>query len=1168
MRLKLLDLIAFGPFTGTRLDFMDGRGLAVVRGQNEAGKTSALRALSQLLYGMPYRSRDTFLHAGGALAVRGVLDFGDKGELDVTRYKKNKNDLLDDTGAPVPQDKLTALLGGVDKNSFATLFGIDQKELDGGGDDILRSGGALGESLFAAAAGIANMRNVLDRLNAEAEALYTDRGRAGKVLFPLMGEYKELSVAQNKAATSTSRWRDLSREVRRLDRERKTLQKRLDELSRDRSRLERLSQAAAPARRAVELRGALAELGDAALLPEDFFEQRLRAEADQAHAHDIAAQARKALADTRERLQALTVDQAIMDGEAHILELYREAPTHATALRDAEGLARDRDTLMAQAQTLLDALGTGVPLERASDMLPSRVQAAKVRDLATRYEALAAREDGARRQADSLRGELEAARTGGTPKTGADTAELAVLLDRVAGSNPESLLAEARAALAADTERAAADLARLGLWDGTLDAMAAVDMPLEATAQAFAGRMAEADGDLRSAREALTRAVEQAGESRTASAESAAGGEVPSPDELRKVRGVRDRGWSLVRRTLEDDEPEADERNTYLSRADRTVALPDAFESDMREADDLADRLYAGADRVARRMQLEETARRDARRVDVARKRLEACEAHRREVQDEWTAIWSPLGITPLSPAEMVPWLAGWTNIRRRVADLGTARAHCGRLEAEAATLCRAFADALMRMGEPAPAPDAPLASVLALARAARERHDALRRTATEHEHHTTDIAKRLKQAESELAKAGEDKTAWAKDWTAAVSTLGMDAAALPSEAAEVLDTFGLLASALDKAGDKAARIHAIEENFTAFSQEVAKTVERYAPMLADKSPTEAVDGLYTLLSATRDAAKERDRLERDEKRLDQALRDAEADEARHAQTLRVLCGKAQCDTPAALAEAERRSRERAKLEERLGEQEAALAALATSTDVETLAAEAMELDHDQATADIARLDADLEELSAQRDGLNQRLGGARQELAALDGRSEAAEYAERAQSTAADIQVGLDRYVRLRLAESIVRREIERFRQAHQGPVLKHGSRLFKQLTLESFSGLEVVFDEKGEPVLKGVRPTGEYLGVDAMSDGSRDQLYLALRLAGLHRRLENSLPMPFVVDDILVNFDDDRARAALAALAELAGRTQVVFFTHHTHLLELAREAVPVDVLREIHL
>ncbi|MBR9982231.1 MAG: hypothetical protein KFF50_14470, partial [Desulfatitalea sp.] len=91
------------------------------------------------------------------------------------------------------------------------------------------------------------------------------------------------------------------------------------------------------------------------------------------------------------------------------------------------------------------------------------------------------------------------------------------------------------------------------------------------------------------------------------------------------------------------------------------------------------------------------------------------------------------------------------------------------------------------------------------------------------------------------------------------------------------------------------------------------------------------------------------------------------------------------------------------------------------------------------------------------------------------------------------------------------------------------------------------------------GVRPgAGELVRVEGMSDGTADQLYLALRLASLEQYLANNIPLPFVVDDILLRFDDRRSAATLDVLADLATRTQVVFFTHHRHLLEVAKGKV----------
>jgi uncharacterized protein YhaN len=114
------------------------------------------------------------------------------------------------------------------------------------------------------------------------------------------------------------------------------------------------------------------------------------------------------------------------------------------------------------------------------------------------------------------------------------------------------------------------------------------------------------------------------------------------------------------------------------------------------------------------------------------------------------------------------------------------------------------------------------------------------------------------------------------------------------------------------------------------------------------------------------------------------------------------------------------------------------------------------------------------------------------------------------------------------------------------------------------SFTGLKTGFDDKDRPILLGVRPNGDEVDVGGMSDGTRDQLFLALRLARLERQMQAAEPLPFVLDDILVNFDDARAKTTLEVLAEIAEQTQLLFFTHHAKLVELTREAVAADKLR----
>ncbi len=82
------------------------------------------------------------------------------------------------------------------------------------------------------------------------------------------------------------------------------------------------------------------------------------------------------------------------------------------------------------------------------------------------------------------------------------------------------------------------------------------------------------------------------------------------------------------------------------------------------------------------------------------------------------------------------------------------------------------------------------------------------------------------------------------------------------------------------------------------------------------------------------------------------------------------------------------------------------------------------------------------------------------------------------------------------------------------------------------------------------------------SLSDGARDQLFLAFRLASLANCCDATEPLPFIADDILAHFDDARSAATMDLLAEFRTTTQVILFTHHRAVRDAA--AVLVDTGR----
>jgi len=81
-------------------------------------------------------------------------------------------------------------------------------------------------------------------------------------------------------------------------------------------------------------------------------------------------------------------------------------------------------------------------------------------------------------------------------------------------------------------------------------------------------------------------------------------------------------------------------------------------------------------------------------------------------------------------------------------------------------------------------------------------------------------------------------------------------------------------------------------------------------------------------------------------------------------------------------------------------------------------------------------------------------------------------------------------------------------------------------------------------------------------LSSGSEDQLYLALRIAAIEDYGKRAPSLPFLADDLFVNFDEARSAAGFRIRGDFARNTQVLFFTHHEHLAPNARAVLGEDM------
>lgn len=193
------------------------------------------------------------------------------------------------------------------------------------------------------------------------------------------------------------------------------------------------------------------------------------------------------------------------------------------------------------------------------------------------------------------------------------------------------------------------------------------------------------------------------------------------------------------------------------------------------------------------------------------------------------------------------------------------------------------------------------------------------------------------------------------------------------------------------------------------------------------------------------------------------------------------------------------------------------------------------------------------------------------------------AELAAAAKASAeVEIRAAARRYVVLRLGAMLLAAAVERHRAGRQDPLLRRAGELFAGLTGGGFASLDQFYDADDQPILKGRRAAadghpadghpadgrpagGRPVGVDEMSEGTRDQLFLALRLAYLEDFARRAEPAPFVGDDIFASFDDARTGHGLEALAAIGGEVQPILFTHHASVAEIAtrRLGAAVDVI-----
>ncbi len=613
MRFLELNLIAFGPFTDTQLDLSQGElGLHIVYGPNEAGKSTALRAIHGALFGIPKLSRDNFLHPYKDFRVGARLQNSAGDELAFVRRKGIKDTLLNagnPQGGARPDGDLAPYLGGVDATTYRRVFGIDRAELHDGGEELRKLRGLVGESLFAAGLGGANLARTLSDLEEEASEIFGKRKNS--TIRVAKRDYDQAAKERRDATVPISQWQKDQAALQDTRKLKQEVVERLHRLRAQQNRLERIRASLRLLAQRKRLLAQLDELGDVTVLPETYSaEERSRCQGEVAELKqqiDSLANRLDGESGIRAQIALIEIPRGLLEQEAVIRDLQIRFGAHVKAIRDRDSNLRvEREECVAQAKRMLRGLRIEASWEELDHLrIPPDRQVA-IRDLCSdekhvrgRPDELAAQRRDVERDIESTRKQLNqlgAARDLARLRHECrEVRELGDLEDEL------TRLDQSLACLQAEADR---QLAVLRLWNGTLAELTRLPIPLRETLERFEQRDADLEERLSRLADDEKETLDELAATRQEIATLQHTASVPTEDELGRVRAQRDQTWTQVRSAwLEESTDDDAMRQMRLVEEHEpgqpTDGLADVFEQQISQADALADRLRREADRVA-----------------------------------------------------------------------------------------------------------------------------------------------------------------------------------------------------------------------------------------------------------------------------------------------------------------------------------------------------------------------------------------------------------------------------------------------------------------------------------------------------------------------------------------------------------------------------------------
>ena len=1154
MRLQHLQLIRYGKFTDAEMALPKAdHDFHFIVGPNEAGKSTVRTAIAELLFGFPLRSGAmAFLHHQSDLRLGARVADGDS-HLDFVRIKANKSTLRSPTDVALPDDALASFLGTADREFFEQMFGLDHVQLVRGGQTILDASKDVSQVLFQSAAGIAGLGKIKDALMAEADKLWAPRVSGGRAYYAASTRWEEackelkvLTVRTKVWTEARERLAEVESRIEAATRAKKTLQTK-------RTKLERVRRLAPTVQALRSKLAELEQLGDVLDLPADASGTLTTAEAALSVAETVQSQCKLAVDRFEAQRDAAIYDASLLAAKGDIEELEALAQRVRDHYADLNHQQGEFERFLGLARSAAAELGWPEDESSLRSTLPAALVLREVQRLVTSHGKLLQAMTTAAKAVDTKQEELDAA-----------TAELEQTAAGEVSPSLRSALSEAQTFKNAATTRAklaaavkAAEgafgtaLSGLGQWVKQVEALQQMAPPSTAKLTSLVTERQRLD----SARNAAgDRAVEAQEELDAANLEVklfAEARHIVTSAQVREARSGRDAKWSSIKTGTTPLE-------TGAAGLDSAIALADELVDTQLDSATEAAQLQSLRHRVERaELELQQRqATADQKASDLA------------EFERKWQDLAASLGLPGLDLADAQSWFSKRDHAIAAAAAHEEKQADLQR-EAQAADDAAGLLRAQLVLVGFTVADGTTLAALLLEAETFITKADGAntRRKLLAEQIAAAKTSVRRLQSESEAADAAHE--VWATAWGSAVNAAGLSGyvKSVP-DAEQALAKVEAVRLNLEKAAaTKRERIDTMSADLEVFDKMSTDVVAQLgATELAGAESRLVVRTLYPRLRHAEAVYFRRNTAEESLRtvsgQLDEAKKEVERVKAK-VSPLMAAAGVAFLFDAAPLIE---RSDKKRKLTSDTAEAREALTKDSDGLGFDAVVAEVDACDMTQLPGDLASVADALEQVQSQLTKLAEERVQAEQTFQAIDGGKDAASAEAHRQEALADMADASERYIKVTTAVRLLTWAIDRYRDQKQGPMLARAGAIFSTLTLGRYSKLFVDYD-KTPLSLSALRTDGRQVEVSGMSEGTRDQLYLALRLAALELHLGKSKALPFVADDLFINFDDERSTAGLESLRALSTRTQVLFLSHHDHLLPRVREVFG-DEVNVVHL